>query len=406
MTMNRFFVAAAVAASSVLAMSPAAALADKVTLNDGRVLEGEITREVRGMVWLEVTQGTITTEMTIAPDQIKSIEYIERDNVEEAVEAETELIIPPGATKVAFISLEEMVGPFFNANALRRSIDVLEELPSEQRPDVVVLRINSGGGFGAENPALADVIHDEMKKDYRVVGWIESAISAASFAVFNCEEIYMMKEGNVGGTVGYYSLSGGAKAMEGEELEEALEMGEGFSANGGYDPLIMRAMQIFMTLTASPDGNGGWIFYDGDQGDVMVSPENRILTFNAIDAERFGVSLGTADTKDELAKLMGLTEWVEVGHKADELMIEFRENVQEGQARAGELWSKMNLYLEAGEPNRAKRALRELKSLARRAPSLAEYPTGPLPPLTDDFFRDVERQIDDIVRDRRRQRGR
>ncbi|MEM8835061.1 MAG: hypothetical protein AAGD00_04495 [Planctomycetota bacterium] len=405
MATNRILAAFAIAASSVLAMSPAQALADKVTLNDGRVLEGEITREVRGMVWIEVTQGTITTEMTIAPDQIKSIEYIEGDKVEEEIEPETELVIPPGATKVAFITLEEMVGPYLNADALMRSAEYLDELPTEIRPDVLVLRVNSGGGALLEVEPLMDTIQDEIKPMFRTVGWIESAISAASLTIFNCEEIYMTKEGNVGGTVAYSMQSGGAKAMDGEGLEFVLEMGEQISANGGYDPLIMRAMQIFTTLTATPDGNGGWIFFEGDEGEVMVSPEDRILTFNAIDSERFNVSLGTADTKDELAKLMGLTEWVEVGQKADEMMVEFRESVKEGQARGGELWSKMNIYIEAGQINKAKRFLRELKSIARRAPSLAKYGAGPLPPLTDDFFRNVEQQLDDMARQQRRGRG-
>src|SRR5690606_35039853 len=129
--------------------------------------------------------------------------------------------IPDGATRVTFISLEEMVGPFLNADALRHSL----ELVKDEKPDISVLAVNSGGGALTEVQPLSDLIHKELKKDYRVVAWIRSAISAAAMTSLNCEEIYMMREGNIGAAVAFMQTGSGTKALEGEELEQVLVLG-------------------------------------------------------------------------------------------------------------------------------------------------------------------------------------
>lgn len=380
-------------------------LADTVTLKDGTVLEGEIVREVDGAIFLKVTVGGIVREQFITADRIESIERDEAGKVDEdsdmAAKESREAKSArgsSGATRIAFISLEGVVGQGMSANALEHSVDLLED----DDVDIIVLVVNSGGGLLSEVMPLSDVIHEEIKAEYRVVGWVRSAISAAAMTILTCEDLYITSDGNIGGATAFVQDSSGkATAAQGEDLERILLLGERLSRRGRHNPLILRAMQDFMTLSCDIDEQTGEItWYDDNQGRYIVSRENNILTFNSIEAVRYGVARGVADTKDELAKNLGVTEWVEVGHEADEYQQEFRENVARAEVAIQELLGKMQIAMESGQPARARRFLGEIRAWIRRAPSLAQ-PDGLYSPR---WFREIERQIDELRESRRRRR--
>jgi hypothetical protein len=211
--------------------------------------------------------------------------------------------------------------------------------------------------------------------------------------------------GNIGGATGYRMLSGGAQAMDGAELEEILRYMEKVSAWGKHEPLLMRAMQITgekrgnkaLTCTIDADGNVTW--YDGDGGNIVVCPGDEILTLNAPDAVKYRLAEAIADTKEELAAKMGLTEWVEVGIEADDYQQEFRENVAIAQTRVNEFMSKYNIAvgMAGSAPTRdeleravgtARRHLRAMKGLVDKAPSLVDF-MG----LDDEWFRAREEEL-------------
>lgn len=405
-----------IAALAVVVATQAAFALDKVTLKNGEVYEGEILRETDSAVWMKRKVGTVEFEEFVLKEEIASIERDvdssgdgkpARDGAKDREARQR--AIASGATKVAFISLgdkennKEMVGMYIYGDALRDSMDALLELPEEEQPDVVVLIVDSGGGYTAETRPLSDVIHNQMKRHFRVAVWVESAISAASFISFNAEEIYMKPEGHIGGTVQYIMGQGGAKASEGRELLLVLETGELISKRGRRDPLIMRAMQTTGLLTADVNERTGEVkFYDGEGGEHVVSPEGENLTLNAIDAEFFGVSKGTAATKDELAKAMGLSEWVEVGEVADEVQRRFRDNVKEAEVRSGAVFAKYQIAfanaVNSGGTDRqrevgiARRYLNQLRSIINRAASFKKY-NG----ITDEFFREQERLLRSLL---------
>ena len=398
--------AAAVACLGVLLTPALSWAADVVYLKDGTKLEGTIERETDSAIFLVIAIGDIQQHKLI---RLSEIDRIERDAAKPAetpaaATTATGTSIPAGATRVAFITLEEMVGPFFNKGAIEHSIDILKAMPEEEKPQVVVFWVDSGGGALFELVQIMPYITEEVKPYFRTVAWIRSAISAAAMSVWPIEEIYMMKEGNIGACTGFSSGSGGTVAMSGDGLEMILMEMEKYSREGEKDPKIMRAMQVYMTLSCDIDADGRITWYDDDRGQFLVSPQNEILTFNSIDAVKFGVARGIADTKDELCKAMGLVEWVEVGHKADEYQQEFRENVGRAQVELGELWNKLNIAIQfAGSaPNEkerdrqigiARRYLKEMKAWVNRAPSLEVY-MG----LEPSFFRDMDQQLKDLAR--------
>lgn len=390
--------AALLAVVTVLALA-APSVADTLHLKDGRVLEGRVSSEGDGFVYFVIKVGSIEHTELFARDQIEKIERSEAPsnaattgNKGNQQQART---VSPGATKVAFISLREMVGPFMNAAALKKSV----EIASKDEPDIIVLVINSGGGALIEVEPLSDAIHNDLKKDYRVVAWIESAISAAAMTAFNCEEMYMTSQGNIGAAVAFTQEGQGqTRSLQGADLEEVLMIGEKLSKRGKRNPLIMRAMQVFMDLSCDIDENGIITWRDDAKGEYVVNRKERILTLNSLDAVKYGVAKGIADSKDELLSAMGVTEWVEVGQKGEEYQQQFRRNVATVQTRANELLSKYSLALQAaggGDPDtrnrfigRARNYLRELQSLVRQAPSVELY-MG----LTPEWFREREEEL-------------
>jgi membrane-bound ClpP family serine protease len=400
----RSLMTVAIAMALMLTAAPGVFAKDVVHLKDGTVLEGTIKREVGGAIFLVINIGDLTHEKIIPADDIKSIE---RDIAVPGEEQTAETpVIPAGATKIAFITLEEMVGPFFNAKAIEHSVGLLDELPEEQRPDIIVFQINSGGGALIEQHRIIEYLRDEVKPRYRAVAWIDSAISAAAMSAWVLDEIYMMKQGNIGACTGFRNLAGGTEAMEGVELERELMWMEQVSGWGKRDPYIMRAMQVYMTLSADIEEDGDVIWYDDDSGEYMVSPQDQILTFHSHDAVKFGVAEAVVDTKEELARALGCEEWVEVGFEADEYQQEFRENVGRAQVKLSELGNKLQLAVSAAqgapsadERNRqvgvARRYLREMKGWINRAPSLE----NPDPwPYSEKWFRDIDRQLRDLAR--------
>jgi len=399
----KVWIAALAAMLGVLVGTPAHA--DTVELKDGRKLEGRVEREVDGAILFVMKVGAIEHSQWITADQIVKLERTEAAAAAPRAADPEKVKIADGAGRVAFISLEEMVGPFFNRDALMKSVEILDKLPSDQRPDVIVLWIDSGGGALLELFKLTETIQNEIKPKYRTVAWIRSAISAAAMTAWACEEIYMMDEGNIGACTGYMTVGGRTQAMDGAGLEQVLEYMERVSEWGRHEPLVMRAMQISgekrknkpLSADISPDGRVTW--YENDKGQYLVCDKDKILTLNAADSVKFGVARGIANTKDELAKLLGFQEWVEVGPEADRYQQEFRRNVQTAQTRSNELMSKIQIALNfAGSAPtnrerdtqiaRARTFLRELKSLIDRAPSLKTYSQ-----FTPEWFQDVDDQL-------------
>ena len=395
----------------VLLLAPVA-LADKVIKKDGTVVEGVISEEADTYIWIIVKVGVVDRQVLIARNQIARIE---RDSpapprgTQATTTIEQRLVkakplarqISEGATRVAFIPLRDMVGIYMNAGALERSIEAFED----GDVDVVVLVLTSGGGFVREISLLSDAIHKEIKPNYRVVAWIESAISAACLTAWNCEEIYMTKQGNIGGAVAFSvdRETGEAVAVEGDDLEWMLRMGEKISKRGKRDPLILRAMQQFGALSCDIDSFGNVKWFANEQGEFLVNPADRILTFNSQDAEKYGVSKATVDTKEELMNAMGINEWVESGLEGRKSMLKFLKNVEIFEKRINALWAEYQLALQLAAQGdedlrvrgigKARVKLRQMRGLVRRAPSFEEYTI-----FTPEWFAERDQELRDLVR--------
>ncbi|MCB9844785.1 MAG: hypothetical protein H6811_02195 [Phycisphaeraceae bacterium] len=414
-----------------LLATPRAAADDTIYLKDGRVVTGTIKQDLDGYIWIATKIGGVETELIFKPSEI---DRVERDA---AAEAPTPVDPPKarpanptpgaspraansGAPRAAVLSLGEgtqrdMVGLFITAESIRRIIPLLEE----EGVQIVVLRINSGGGALLEIQRLSDLIEYELKPKFRVVAWIESAISAAAMTSHAIEEIYFMTRGNYGACTGWY---GQLTAVKGRGLEDVLYMMEQISERGGYDPRIMRAMQILdAPLSATIDENGEVHWYgDADGGEILVNRPDRILCFNASDAARLKFSKGTADNLTELASAMQLpeVEWVgkEVAgvpypvSKAEKALREFRLQTEDDQNRTNEYFqrytqsiniaqSQQNRQDRAKFVNQARQALELMKRMVRNNPNFILFVFGmETQEQFDDWVAEQEKLLRDLMR--------
>lgn len=392
---------------SVGLLTSVTAIADSVYLNDGRVLEGVITREGDTFVYITTKVGDIEKNELVLKTNIKRIV---RDSTPAEDLAETAAIaadetpdsaasIPDGATRIAFLRLgwgpEDTVGPYINADALERSVEELEG-----KADVLVLWINTGGGSVAETIKLVDYIEHEIKPKFRLVGWVRRAISGGSFTMHPIEEIYFMPETSYGGSVAF-SMTGPrkAKAVEGAGLEQMLDFGEQVSSYGHHDPLIMRAMQIRIPLSVDIDEDGVAHWREDLEGKYIVNTDDKILTLNSQEAMKFGFAKGVASTKEELVKEMGYNEWVEVGQDVDAEQQKFRDDMKKAELEISKAGRNFQNAMANKNLARARKFLGDLRSWSRRAPAWQDFSTGGLPPLNREFFRELDRQVDALQRE-------
>jgi membrane-bound ClpP family serine protease len=400
-------IAAWLAALLLMLSAAIAGAVDVVVLKDGRRVEGEIIREIDGNIWMMVHIGTIRKQEFFAST---TIEEILRDAVEAAPapeQARRRGAARPGAIKGTVITLEGMVGVEMAAHKLEELIPILEQEIGEG--GVLVLKINSGGGFLAEIKLLSDVIENKLKPKFEVVGWIESAISAAAMTGITLERLYFLPEGNIGAATGWY---GALTAVKGRDLEEVLYGMEFISARGKRDPKIMRSMQIDEPLSATINPQTGEVtwYQDEDSGEVLVNPKGEILTLNSVMAEKLRFSEGIARDLDELTRKMeyGEIEWVgqwqpdlifPVG-RAERENRRWREFIDQNNAGMQVAYAKYQLYLTTAQGQqdqnraklvgRARQFLRQVKRYHDASPKLITVALGLNWDLFDVWYEEQE----------------
>ena len=151
----------------------------------------------------------------------------------------------------------------------------------------------------------------EMRNRHRVVAWIEKAISAGCQTAMYCNEIYFMRQGTAG-SVTTWSMGTG-QAVRGPQLEKILQEFVEVAEANGYSKYIALSMKLneYKCSYDKDPVTGEVTFYGDLSGEFKLSDENSNLCFNASNALHCGFSDGTADTPEQLAKLLNLPKWNE-----------------------------------------------------------------------------------------------
>jgi len=403
-----------IACIAILLTTAAVSARDIVTLKDGRMVEGDIIREIDGNIWMLVYIGDIKKQEFFSATTITNIERDAVVDVADKPAAGDEPAARSGVPRGMVITLEGMVGVEMAAHKLEELIPMIEEEIGEG--GILVLKINSGGGFLAEIPLLSDTIEYKLKPKFEVVGWIESAISAAAMTGITLERLYFMPEGNLGAATGW---SGALVAVRGRGLAEAKFLMEKISARGGRPYKIMEAMQgdpdndFPLSATVDPQtGEVSW-YQSEDDGEILVNPGGEILTFNSVTAEQLQFSEGVARDVYELTREMGYDEIDWVGEweegmvhpisKAEQANRRWRGFIDSNKGGLSRVARKYLLYRNAAGGagpddvgilvGKARGFLRQIKRYAKESPKLVTV-TPELGIGWDDFDRWYTQQED------------
>lgn len=414
----------------------------KITLKNGTVVEGEIVRELNGIVWIKVTSGRTEETKMLLPDEISSIDRgttapaagtpasnapTEAPKPDapaaEAPAAQTPAAQPAAprsgtARRAVVLTLGEggdkdMVGMYVMAKPLRDALPILKA----DNIDIVVFRINSGGGALLEIQKLSDVIYDEYRKNFRTVAWVDYAISAAAMTAHAIEEIVFMPEGAYGACTGWF---GQLQAVKDRDLEEVLFQMEKISARGNHNPDIMRAMQIMNPLSASISDRGEVTFFaDETSGSLLLNPKGRVLTFNSQTAAKVRFSQGTAANLEELAKVLKEPEIEWVGtkrpgfdwpiHRAEQMQMDFRERTYKDEQQLIEYQVTLDaaLQMAAGMEDdrrarlagRAREAMNRIIAAVNNNPNFALFRFNIMPErFREEWIVPTQKRISDLTR--------
>ncbi|MGH7131048.1 MAG: hypothetical protein ACREJO_03790 [Phycisphaerales bacterium] len=394
-----------VAALAVSAVMSSAAFADKVYLKNGNIIDGKVkSNDGTSLVFVEMKDGKeVQTHYLSISDEVSRVVVEESKPAAPATPApvaatpaksdkpaDTAKTSEPGATKaadsakpekskpaitgrptrVAFINygppsswqgkVQNMVGIQIAAKPMMDIIPILEK----EKIDVVVVRINSGGGYSHEMWKLSNMFQTEYKPRFRTVAWIEWAISAAAMSPWILEEFYMMPEGAVGGCT---EFRGGGIATQGIGLQNILFKMEEVSKKAHRDPKIMRSMQIREPLSANIDADGNVTFFNDESGNIKVNPPGQVLTLTAPMAMQIKFAKGVAATPEELCRAMGLVEFEIAGKQASDYIDSYMRKTQEIETKFQEVAAKYDLAVQAARQARNNReVLQQEAGLAMR----------------------------------------
>ena len=224
---------------------------------------------------------------------------------------------------VFFLPLEGTVGEEFRHEEIEA---IGEEADKYGRGQIIVLLIDSNGGLVIESEKITDTIW-ELKQRHRVVAWVKKAISAGCSTAMVCDEIYFMTEGTAGSVT---TLVGSASASE-EQARLGIEFLAEIARRAGYSEHIARSMKLTRYMCSyDKDLETGEVTWYGDlSGEFDLSDDSHNLTFTSSNALHCGFSKGTADTEEELAKLLDLPKWHEMSTYGREIAKEWQDLVKQ-----------------------------------------------------------------------------
>lgn len=361
----------------VLMAAPSAVHAGDVKLKDGTVwrgdvgarvrvtfvqkggtestIEGTVSKTDKGYLVVEIDENGKKTKKTITSFDLKKIEAVVGSDTGATkaaaastaksgakTDAKSDAPAATGDKKTIFLlPWDGMVG----VGARHDEIEAVGREADKLGPgQTIVIEINSGGGLVMEGDLIDEAMR-ELRERHRVVSWIKEAISAAAFTALHCNEIYFTRMGTLGSIT---MFSGGGDAIEGPELEAWLAKCGDVCEETNRSRWIGEAMvsnEPELSYDILEDGSIKW--YNTLEGKFDLSDSTTNLTLEAVEAEKCKFSQGTADTRDELVRLMDLDPANVVWSKAGE-DIHRRWNTTLDEVRKARLRLQLDLNNPAG----------------------------------------------------------
>lgn len=214
----------------------------------------------------------------------------------------------PAKTGIFVLPMSGTVGVEFRPEEIE---EIVRQADARGDGQVIVLELDSGGGLVAEGMIIKEVLFDACKR-HRIVAWIDKAVSCASWTALCCDEIVFKQHGYTGGIT---IMIGRQTAPEAtvrnwlRSLEDVLKAKN--RSTYWAKPFVLE--DSFLSATKDPD-TGSIKWFNDTSGDTQLSGRGENLYFNADSALEWNLSIGTANTPDELAEVLKLSDWQLAGN--------------------------------------------------------------------------------------------
>ncbi len=297
-----------IAVFAVCCALAAASLADVVTLRDGRVFEGAITKKTAASITIDTKVAGIRTTLSFRRSEIESIEEkpLPEDffapkkkrsrserKTREARRPEREERSAGATARYLEIPIRGEFGKDVVAAGVRKALAWAKRRGIEH----IVFRIDSPGGMVMTAEKIAEAMRDhEGALTYHAMVEKE-ALSAAIWVVFGCDTVQMLPGSSVGAAVAYLRENTTGEIEVDAKLNSALASNVAAAAERkGHDVDVVRAMMLMEAeLWAVEKGEGVELVSEFPRGaraaDVQrVDSADAVLTLTAEEAGRFGVA--------------------------------------------------------------------------------------------------------------------
>ncbi len=318
------------------------AQADILTLKDGTVYEGVITKETRAQVTIEITIANIKTTKTFPRYKVKSIEHqaVANDQDDEADSESQRTTSTPRTTdrpkqdttrkrttrpsteslnNYIIVPIKGIIGEETNADGLKKTL----QLASRKRIKHVVFVIDSPGGYVYDAVETLKVLkeYDETFVYHALVE--EGAISAASVYVAAADDIFVRPGARVGGAVAYTNdKTNNAKEVDAKFNSIWAAEISARAESKGYPAEIFRAMVVLdAEVWMNKEGEITNTRPAGRSGAQQIDSRRTILTIRAAQMVQAGMAKEFTGNIKELGEALDLTDWFEVSGIGNRSMI-------------------------------------------------------------------------------------
>jgi len=300
----------------------AGAPADVLYLNDGRIFEGQTTRDEQGAVSIDTMIGRIRTTLRFARAEVNRIEErpLPLDFYEAALsdasQAHLDLERAPAPTRDgATYYLEVPIRGVFGHDVLPRAIEDSLEFAVRRKIEHVVFVIDSPGGDVWAADAIAELL-ERFSDHVTCYAVVERAVSAAIWVAFSCERIYVTPSSAMGAAVVFdRDETTGDAAVDGKITSAYAAILGGIAERHGRSASIARAMvDPLAELYSYLDEHGERHFAPAppDEGEFeTIDSALNVLTLTGDEMLRLGIADGRAHSSFDIGERIGLPGWKE-----------------------------------------------------------------------------------------------
>ncbi len=279
------------------------AVADTLTLKDGRVLNGRVIMRDANSITFEFHVGKVTGTRVFPADEVAALTETPYD---QAKEEKANPVAPKydGPTYMVIPVIGSIgKGLEVNLSIFDRSLARVRV----EKPTVLILDIDSPGGEVDELFSILEAIGE--LEDIRLVAYVRKAGSAAAYLTMACPEIIMAPNGVIGAAVIFIqspnrnpqNISAKFESFRRAQLRSVAQ-------KAGHNPLFIEGMMRMDIQLSVIEVEGKPQVIEG-LGGMPLKKVNEILTLTAGEAVSSGLAIGVADSIEEANELLGIDKW-------------------------------------------------------------------------------------------------